>query len=123
MILRRAVPAAALGIVTALGSTFVGERWVTAAYPDIMGCEEGCRVVATGWPLVFIRDYPGMSVVHTADLLEVLIAADRFAWLPFCLDAIFWALLAFLLLHALRRRPSRRAEMARGQGRKRKHRR
>lgn len=123
MILRRAVPAAALGIATALGSTFTGERWATAAYPDIMGCERGCQVVATGWPLIFIRDYPGMSVVHRADLLDVLLAADRFGWLPFCLDAIFWALIAFLLLHALRRPPAGQAETARGQGERQEHRR
>jgi len=58
-------------------STFMGERSSTAIYTDIMGCEHGCEVVATGWPFVFVRDYLGMSVVGTADILEVWFAADK----------------------------------------------
>jgi hypothetical protein len=55
-----------VGVVLTLALSFVGERSANATYPDIMGCETGCRVTATGWPLVFVRDYTGMSVVNTA---------------------------------------------------------
>jgi hypothetical protein len=79
-----------VGMVLTLASSFVGERSANATYPDIMGCETGCRVTATGWPLVFVRDYTGMSVVNTANVLEVWFAADRFDWQPFLLDVIFW---------------------------------
>lgn len=68
-----------------------------AVYPDVMGCETGCAVVATGWPLVFVRDYKGMSVVNSADILEVWIGADRFDGLPFALDVMFWTALLGLL--------------------------
>jgi hypothetical protein len=72
-----------------------------------MGCETGCSVVATGWPLVFVRDYTGMSVVNTADILEVLFAADTFDWPPFLANALFWSGLSLLLLSRLRRRERR----------------
>lgn len=44
------------GVVITLLSTFVGERTAIAMYSDILGCENGCQVVATGWPLVSVRD-------------------------------------------------------------------
>lgn len=100
----RALASTLIGIVVTLLSTFVGQRWANATYPDIMGCEEGCRVVATGWPLVFVRDYTGMSVVNTADILEVILAADRLDWPPFCANVIFWTVLALLLSSGLRNR-------------------
>ena len=99
-----ALAALALGALATLLSTFVGERSAGATYPEIMGCETGCRVVATGWPFVFVRDYTGMSVVNSASILEVLLAADRFDPLPFCANLIAWAALCWLILTALRRR-------------------
>jgi len=99
----RTFAALLIGAVTTLLTTFAGNRSAIAIYPEIMGCEAGCRVAATGWPLVFVRDYTGMSVINTADILEVIFAADRFDWLPFSANVIFWALLS-LLLFRLRRR-------------------
>ncbi len=100
----RALASTLTGILVTLLSTFVGQRWATATYPEIMGCETGCRVAATGWPLVFVRDYTGMSVINTADILEVVLAADKFDWLPFCANVIFWTVLCLFLLMGLRRR-------------------
>ncbi len=97
---RAAIAALVLGCLLTLLSTFVGERTATATYPEIMGCESGCSVAATGWPLIFVRDYPGMSVVNTADILEVVIAADRFDWLPFGVNVGAWAGVAVLALAA-----------------------
>ena len=82
-------------------STFVGERRAQAIYPDIMGCEHGCSVVATGWPLIFVRDYLGMSVGNRADILEVWLGADRFDGVPFAANVAFWAMLMWLLLKSL----------------------
>ena len=79
------------GASLTLLSTFIGERSTTAFYADIMGCEAGCTVVATGWPLIFVTDYLGMSVANTADIMEVWFAADRLAWTPFLFDVAFWA--------------------------------
>lgn len=89
------------GTALALGSTFVAPRTAAAIYPDIMGCERGCEIVATGWPLVFVRDYLGMSVVGRAEITEVWFAADRFDWLPFLIDAIAWTVLAAACLIGL----------------------
>lgn len=83
------------GAILALLSTFVGARSAKAIYPDILGCEAGCDVVATGWPLVFVYDYPGLSVVNTADMMEVWLRADRFVWTPFAIDAGLWSLAIF----------------------------
>lgn len=82
------------GVMLTLLSTFVGERSALALYPDIMGCEAGCYVVATGWPLIFVRDYLGMSVVGTAHILEVWFAADEFAWPPFMVNVAVWSLVS-----------------------------
>jgi len=95
-----------VGVVLTLISTFVSERSAVASYSDIMGCEAGCGVVATGWPLAFIQDYLGMSVVGTADIMEVWFAADRFFWPPFLIDVGAWALTSALLAYAVRRRAS-----------------
>lgn len=51
-----------------------------------------------------MRDYTGMSVVNTADILEVWLAADRFDRLPFVADVAFWSALAWLALSRLARR-------------------
>lgn len=90
--------ASALGVATTLLSTFASPRRALATYPDIMGCESVCSVVATGWPLRFIRDYPGMSVVNRADFGEALFAADTFDWLPFVINAGVWTGSWLLLL-------------------------
>jgi hypothetical protein len=69
-----------------------------------MGCEDSCQVAATGWPLVFVRDYLGMSVVNSADILEVWFAADQLAWAPFLLNLAFWSGLIFAALSIIPRR-------------------
>ena len=97
-----------VGVMLTLLSTFVGERSAFAQYPDIMGCESGCSVVATGWPLTYVRDYLGMSVVNTADITEVWFAADRLAWQPFAVDVVFWSLASMTAYYGLRgRRPAK----------------
>lgn len=98
----RLIAAPVIGVVVTLLSTFVGERRAPAVYPDIMSCETGCSVVATGWPFVFVRDYLGMSVGNRADITEVWFAADRFDWLPFLANTLTWSLLTWWGLHAMR---------------------
>jgi hypothetical protein len=56
------------GAVLTLLSTFVSARFITVVYSEIMGCEHGRNVVATGWPLTFVGDYLVISVVNTADI-------------------------------------------------------
>jgi len=102
--IRRIFASLLLGAVITLGSTFVGQRWSTATYPDIMGCEVECRVAATGWPFIFVRDYTGMSVINSADILEVFFAADRFDWPPFLANLLVWTLLSLLSFNFLKRR-------------------
>lgn len=89
-----------LGTAATLSSTFVGERRATAVYPDIMGCENGCSVVATGWPFIFVRDYLGMSVGNRADIFDVWLGADQFDEVPFGCNVAVWTLLFWLLLKA-----------------------
>lgn len=79
-------------------STYLGARRASATYPDIMGCEVSCEVAATGWPLIFVRDYTGMSVVNRADFGEVLFAADRLDWPAFLLNLLVWWTVWLVLL-------------------------
>jgi hypothetical protein len=100
----RALGALLLGAGATLLSSFSVNRSAMATYPDIMGCEDGCRVAATGWPMVYVRDYTGMSVVNTADLFEVIFAADRFDWLPFLANVTFWSGLCLVVMALFRKR-------------------
>lgn len=102
-ILWRLLASALLATFITLLSTFVGTRSAIATYPEIMGCEQSCRVAASGWPLVFVRDYTGMSVVNSADILEVWIAADRLDWLPFLANVVIWTAVLVLLAWGARR--------------------
>lgn len=90
-----------VGVSVTLLSTFVGERSGLAVYSDILGCEHGCVVVATGWPIVFVSDYLGMSVVNTADILEVWFAADRFSWVPFLVKVGVWTSLSLVAIRGV----------------------
>jgi hypothetical protein len=72
-----------------------------------MGCEIACRVTASGWPLIFVRDYTGMPVVNSADIFEVWFAADRLDWLPFLMNVIFWSALGFVAASILPNRTTR----------------
>ncbi|MGV9010702.1 hypothetical protein [Brevundimonas sp.] len=92
----------AVGMVVTLSSTFVGQRVVRATYPDLMGCEDSCQVAAAGWPLVFVEDYLGMSVINTADMMEVWFAADRFNWSPFWVNVAFWTMISVGVSAAVR---------------------
>lgn len=96
-----------IGVGLTLLSSFVGERSAIAVYPDIMGCEDGCEVVATGWPLVFVQDYVGISVVGAASISEVWFAGDRLLGAPFLFDVAFWSGLSFLVLRLVFRRTRR----------------
>lgn len=91
------------GAALTLLSTFVGARSITVVYPEIMGCEHGCNVVATGWPLTFVSDYLGMSVVDTANIMEVWFAADRFDWPMFLINATAWTVASLAAQVGLRR--------------------
>lgn len=66
-----------------------------ALYVEIMGCEHGCTVAAAGWPLPYLIDYPGISVVGSASLTGALTGEDEFRPWSFLGTAIFWALPAF----------------------------
>ena len=53
--------------------------------------------------MTFVSDYLGMSVVNTADIMEVWLAADRFDWQVFLVDAAFWSLASLAAHSGLRR--------------------
>lgn len=101
--MRRALASAAAGVALALLSSAIpGAAWAT--YPEIMGCELGCRVAAAGWPLPYLVDYPGISVVGSADLSGALVGEDHFRLLPFCLTLAFWLAAALGVTFLWRRR-------------------
>ena len=78
-----------LGLVLALASSFRNGR-SRAVYSEIMGCEQGCDVAAAGWPLPYLIDYPGISVVGSADLFGALVGEDKFLLLPFAGTTLAW---------------------------------
>jgi hypothetical protein len=73
-----------LAILLTLSSSIVpGER--TEHYADV-GCVPECQVVAAGFPLPYIADYPGLSPTHSADLVGLMIGSDKFRLDAFCID-------------------------------------
>jgi hypothetical protein len=103
----RALLAAVLGLVLALGSSFVAAGTAVVVYPDILGCERGCTVVASGWPLRYARDYPGLSVVGRTDAFEAWLGGDRLDLVPFAVDWGLWIAIAGALLALIGRRKKR----------------
>jgi hypothetical protein len=74
-----------LAILLTLSSSIVlGER--TEHYADILGCVPKCQVVAAGFPLPYIADYPGLSPTHSADLPGLVVGSDKFRLDAFCID-------------------------------------
>ena len=67
-------------------------------YPDIMGCETGCEVVAAGFPVPYVADYPGFSPGNSVGLLEAFVfGMDRVLWGPLALSFAFWLAVAALV--------------------------
>jgi hypothetical protein len=93
MTMRRISAALMAGLALALASSaYAGEA--RALYTEIMACEHGCTVAAAGWPLPYLIDYPGISVVGSAGLMGALTGEDQFRPWPFLVTALFWALIA-----------------------------
>ena len=93
-------PLAGLAL-TLLSSAKAGES--SATYSEIMGCEQKCQVAAAGWPFPYLVDYPGISVVGSADLSGAFVGEDKFRLLPFVLTLAFWTAAA-MVAALLRRR-------------------
>lgn len=100
----RALFAAALGLVLAVASSFVAAGTAVAIYPDIMGCERGCVVAASGWPFRYARDYPGLSVVGRTDAFEAWLGSDRLDIRLFAVDWALWSGIAGAALMAVSNR-------------------
>jgi len=98
--LLKAALATVMGVALTGASAIWAHSTALATYPDILGCEQRCVVAASGLPLSFIRDYPGMSVVNSASWTDVLFAADRFDAIRFLGCALVWAIASYLTLLA-----------------------
>ena len=70
----------------------------TATYPDIMGCEQSCEVAASGLPVPFIADYPGLSPVNSADLMGAILGLDRVLWGRAALAFAFWLVVSMVVV-------------------------
>ena len=68
-------------------------------YSDIMGCEKVCDVVATGYPLAFIVDYPGLSPVDSADLMGLLMGWDKLIWFNLFVLMYFWLIVSLFMVN------------------------
>ena len=81
--------AVALSLSLSAVSTGI-ERWVVAVHPTVMGCEDGCGVVAAGWPVPFVVDDPALSPVHSVSLIGVLDGTDEVRWSSLAVTLGFW---------------------------------
>jgi hypothetical protein len=99
---RSALLVPACGVVLALLSSAQPGR-ARATYSEIMGCERSCEVAAAGWPMPYLIDYPGISVVGSANLSGALLGEDHFRWGAFALTWLFWTAVSTAFLFLWRR--------------------
>jgi hypothetical protein len=101
VIVRAFILILASGLILALASSAIPrEAW--AVHSEIMGCETGCAVAAVGWPIPYVVDYPGISVVGRASVTGALVGEDQFRLSAFGLTFLFWTAVAALVLGLLR---------------------
>jgi len=85
--------ALALGLAGTALSSLVNTK-VAVVHPDIMGCEQSCLVVAAGWPVPYIQDYPAISPVGSADLSGALFGLDHINWKALAVTFAIWLVVA-----------------------------
>lgn len=103
---KRATLSTVAGLVLAIASSWyqrIGDappEWdqELCSYTPPRSCREG--VLKGGWPLPYIVDSPGVSVVGKV----TIIGEDRFHAAPFLADAAIAGALVWLLLGARRRK-------------------
>ena len=96
-------------IATALASSVVPGH-VRVAYPGSMDCQQGCDVVAAGWPFLYLVDEPGLSPVGSVSLVGGLLGLDTFR-LDALLETVMfwicaWAAVVWTIWRAVWSRPS-----------------
>lgn len=104
---RRALLTAALAFGLTLASLVVPGR-VTMTYGEIMGCEQGCDVVAAGFPFAFVVDYPGISVVGSVSWSGALLGEDKLLPGRLAASFAFWLAVGVVLVRASERLRARR---------------
>jgi hypothetical protein len=95
-----------LVVVLAALSTFASAFVKGSAqviYTDIAGCENSCRVAATGFPFAFIADYPGLSPTKSASLIGAFLGLDRFLVGPLIASFICWVVFVTVIIWVWRR--------------------
>jgi hypothetical protein len=73
-------------LLVVASSVVPGER--QEYYADV-NCTP-CKVVAAGFPLPYIADYPGLSPTHSANLQGVVFGLDKFRLNAFCADLVIY---------------------------------
>ncbi len=72
--------------------------------PSIMGCEQGCVVVAAGFPMPFLQDgiISPVGSVSINPLFIFLIHLDEFLWVSFLVSYVFWLALVLIAIKLYR---------------------
>jgi hypothetical protein len=81
------VAIAAVG--TALVSSVVSGH-VQVAYPGSLDCQQGCDLVAGGWPFLYLVDNPGISPRGSISLTDGLLGVDIIRLGAFGATLLFW---------------------------------
>ena len=81
-------------IFTALSTAH--ETSVLRVRPEVMGCETGCAVVASGWPTAFVIDGAVSSPINSADLAGLVVGIDDLDSIALFKTFGFWLLLCSL---------------------------
>jgi hypothetical protein len=103
--LRRTARALAVAVALALLSSVVTSTRLEVQDWDCPPAPASCArpVVVVGWPLPYISDFHGISVVGSADVIGALMGEDHFHWLPFLGNVALYAGLVLAVMWAWRR--------------------
>ena len=95
-----------VGLVLTMASSVVERRRLEVQDWDCPPAPQSCArpVLVVGFPLPYISDYHGISVVNSAGLMGALLGEDHFHIEAFAANVAIYASLAFMLLPLWRRR-------------------
>jgi len=63
---------------------------INFVYQDIMGCTQGCLVIAGGWPFAYLVDYPGISPVGSVSIVNAVLGMDKILVNQMIKTFLFW---------------------------------
>lgn len=112
--IRRLAQSVIAGVVLTVASSVIERHRLEVQDWDCPPAPQSCArpVLVLGFPLPYISDYHGISVVNRASVTGALLGEDHFHGGAFAGNVALYSLIVFVLLTMRRRRRDRVSEAA-----------